>query len=83
MNLLDEKLLRAWLLALEDFTDAVEAELNTLIPELIEAGYVKEKPWGDDPDWFLWWFTEAGVKRSEELEVIRESSAGKRTEKFD
>jgi hypothetical protein len=58
---------------MEDFTDAVEAELNALVPALVEAGYVKEKPWGDDPDRFLWSFTEAGVKRSKELEAIDES----------
>ncbi len=69
MDSLDEKLLRAWLLASDDLTDANEAELNALIPVLTEAGYVKEKPWGDDPDWFLWSFTDAGVKRSEELEA--------------
>jgi hypothetical protein len=73
MDSLDEKLLRAWLLSLEDFTDAVEAELNALVPALIEAGYVKEKPWGDDPDYFLWSFTAAGVKRSKELEAMHEN----------
>jgi hypothetical protein len=69
MDPLDEKLMRAWELSLESFTDVVEAELNTLVPALIAAGYAAEKPWGD-PDWFLWWFTEAGVKRSEELEAV-------------
>lgn len=69
MDSIDEKLLRAWLLASEDVTDANEAEPNALLPALIEAGYVEEKPWGDDPDRFLWWFTEAGVARSKELEA--------------
>lgn len=71
----DEKLMRAWELSLEDFTDAVEAELNTLIPALVEAGYVAEKPWGD-PDWLLWWFTDAGVKRGEELEGMSRNPSG-------
>ncbi|HWD40003.1 MAG TPA: hypothetical protein VG944_14230 [Fimbriimonas sp.] len=71
MDLVDEKLLRAWLLASENVTAAVESELNALLPALIEAGYVEEKPWGDDPDWFLWWFTEAGVKRTKQLEASR------------
>jgi len=75
MNTLDEKLLRAWELSLEDFTEEVEAELNALVPTLIEAGYVKERPWGDDPTYFLWSFTEAGVKRSKQLEA-REGSDG-------
>jgi hypothetical protein len=81
MDPLDEKLLRAWELSLRDFTDAVEAELNALVPALIEAGYAEEKPWGDDPDRFLWWFTKAGVKRSQELEDMRESSARRRRRK--
>jgi hypothetical protein len=75
MDPLDEKLLRTWELSSGDFTDAVEAELNTLVPALIEAGYVREKPWGDDPAYFLWSFTEAGVKRSKQLEE-REGSDG-------
>lgn len=70
MDPLDQKLLRAWLLASDDLTDANEAELNTLIPALSDAGYVEEKPWDDDPDWFLWSFTDAGIKRSEELEAL-------------
>lgn len=68
MEPLDEKLLRAWVLVLEDFDDAVEAELNALLPDLIEAGYVEEKPWGDNPEHFLWSFTDAGVARGKELE---------------
>jgi hypothetical protein len=71
---LDEKLLRAWLLASEDLTDANEAEVNGLLPVLIEAGYVEEKPWGDDPEFFLWSFTEVGIRRSKELEALHENS---------
>ena len=69
MDSIDEKLLQAWLISLENITDANEAKLNELLPALIEAGYVEEEPWGDDPDWFLWWFSQAGVKRSNELEA--------------
>jgi hypothetical protein len=43
----DEMLLRAWNLALEDITEEVETRLAELLPSLIEAGYVDEKPWGD------------------------------------
>jgi hypothetical protein len=68
MKPLDNALLRAWLLASKDFTDANEAELNALLPVLIEAGYVEEEPWGSDPDYILWSFTDAGVKRSKQLE---------------
>ena len=32
--------------------------------------YAEEKPWGDGPDWFLWSFTEAGRRRSRELEAL-------------
>jgi hypothetical protein len=74
MDSLDEKLRRAWLLASEDFTDSNEAELNELLPMLIEAGYVEERPWGDDPDVFLWSFTEVGIRRGKELEVLHGSS---------
>jgi hypothetical protein len=75
MDPLDKKLLRAWELSSGDFTDAVEAELNDLVPALVKAGYAKERSWGDDPAYFLWSFTERGVKRSNELEA-RESSDG-------
>jgi hypothetical protein len=69
MDLLDKKLLRALELFYEELSDASDAELASLLPELIEAGYVEEKPWGDDPDHFLWSFTEVGRRRSEELEA--------------
>lgn len=74
MDALDEQLLRAFDLSSEEFSDDVEAELNALVPVLIEAGYVKERPWGDDPDHFLWSFTKAGVERSKQLEAPREGS---------
>lgn len=76
MDPLDEKLLRAWELSSEDFTSEVEAELNDLVPALGEAGYVKERPWGDDPEHFLWSFTDTGVKRSKELEAREGSDSG-------
>lgn len=75
MDPLDKKLLRAWELSSGDFTDAAEAELNDLVPALVEAGYVKERPWGDDPLHFLWSFTESGVKRGRELEAIHAGSS--------
>ncbi|HWD40000.1 MAG TPA: hypothetical protein VG944_14215 [Fimbriimonas sp.] len=71
MDLLDKKLLRASELFYEELSDANDAELESLLPILIEAGYVEEKPWGDDPANFLWSFTEEGVKRSKQLEASR------------
>jgi len=67
---LDEKLRRAEAIFLQDLTEDCDEELNALLPPLIEAGYITEKPWGDDPDWFLWSFTRAGVKRSKDLEAL-------------
>lgn len=72
MDLIDQKLLRAWELSLEDFTEDVEAELNALVPALIEAGFAKDKPWGDNPEYFLWSFTKAGIERGKELEELRD-----------
>jgi len=68
MDTLDETLLRAWELGVEDITDAVEEEFSILLPPLIEAGYVSEEPWGDDSGWVLWRFTPAGVERANQLE---------------
>lgn len=56
----DTILVRAWLLAVEDATDEVYDEFETLLPPLIEAGYVAS-------DGALWNFTPAGVARAEEL----------------
>jgi hypothetical protein len=58
----DAALTRAWHLALEDISDAVEDELESLLPALIAAGYV-------DADDYLWRFTPAGVARVDELGV--------------
>ncbi len=68
MNAADKALCRAWELASEDITDAVEDELNALVPILVEAGYASEEPWGEDSGWVLWAFTDSGVARAEELE---------------
>ncbi len=73
MKPLDEALLRAWTLAVEDITDVVEAEFAELLPDLIEAGYVIEEPWGKDYDdsegWALWRFTQAGIDGATALEA--------------
>ena len=70
MDPIDKKLRRAESLFLENVTDEGDAELSTLLPSLIEAGYVEERSWGDDPDWFLWSFTEAGRRRCRALEDL-------------
>jgi hypothetical protein len=67
MNAADKALARAVELYYMDSTDEVETELSDLVPILVEAGYAAQEPWGDDPDWFLWHFTDAGNKRSDEL----------------
>lgn len=67
MDPLDEALCRAHEIFLGDFSEEPDPGLNALLPSLIDAGYVVEEPWGDDPDWFLWRFTKAGVARGEEL----------------
>jgi len=65
MDSLDEALCRAWRLFLEDSSDAVDDELKTLLPALIEAGYVTES--GHSPTGSFWAFTPAGVERAEAL----------------
>lgn len=69
MNALDKALCRAEEIFLEGLSDKADTELEELLPLLVEAGYVREEPWGDDPDWFLWSFTDAGRKRADELEA--------------
>jgi len=58
----DSALLRAWELSVGDWTDEVEAEIETLLPTLVEAGYASAEE-------HLWRFTPAGVARAEELGV--------------
>ncbi len=62
--------MRVWELALEDISDAVNAEIDALLPTLVEAGFVSEEPWGEDSGWFLWRFTSEGVARVELLERV-------------
>jgi hypothetical protein len=69
MDALDKALSRAREIYLDDCSGELDAELGKLLPSLIQAGYVHEEPWGDDPDWFLWRFTNAGRKRADELEA--------------
>lgn len=72
MDSLDEKLLRAWDLFFEGESDETERQITEVLPSLIEAGYVRQEPWGKDYEesegWFLWHFTEVGVQRYKELE---------------
>jgi hypothetical protein len=65
MNAFDEALCRAATLFLEDGSDAVDKELEQLLPPLIEAGYVRE--WGHSATGSFWAFTEAGRQRAAEL----------------
>ncbi len=70
MDALDEKLRRVEAIFLQDLTEDCDEELNALLPPLVKAGYVEEKPWGNDTGWFLWAFTEAGRRRCRELEAL-------------
>lgn len=65
MDPLDDALCRAHEIFLGDLSDATDAELDALLPLLIEAGYVKEK--GRSETGSFWAFTESGVRRAEEL----------------
>jgi hypothetical protein len=67
MTAADRALARAVKLHHADPTEEVEKELADLVPILVEAGYASEEPWGDDPYWSLWRFTEAGMRRRDEL----------------
>jgi hypothetical protein len=73
MDPLDKSLARAVEISLDDPSDEAETELEELLPPLVKAGYVREQPWGEGPDWFLWSFTEAGVKRADELDAWKNS----------
>jgi hypothetical protein len=74
MDPLDRALCRAREIYFDDLSDELDAELVELLPSLVEAGYVHEEPWGDDPDWFLWSFTDAGRKRADELDATAKSN---------
>jgi hypothetical protein len=65
MDPLDEKLLRANEIFLQDLSDDDDEELAELLPALVEAGYIEKSPYG--PTEFLWGFTAAGNARVEAL----------------
>lgn len=65
MDAIDEALCRAWSLSLEDPSDDVAEELETVLPFLIQAGYVRES--GHSATGSFWAFTDAGVKRAKKL----------------
>jgi len=60
MDEADSALIRAWHLALEDYTDEIYAVFEQLLPSLVEAGYA-------EADEHTWHFTPRGVARAEEL----------------
>jgi hypothetical protein len=62
---LDRDLCRAHAIFLQDLSDATDEELGKILPGLVEAGYVEE--YGHSPTGSFWRFTEAGVRRGEEL----------------
>lgn len=67
MDDLDARLRRAHELFLGNLSDESDAELAELLPPLVAAGYVQES--GHSPTGSFWGFTDAGVKRSEQLGI--------------
>ena len=65
MDSFDDALGRAHEIFLGDPSDEADAELDHLLPRLVEAGYVKET--GHSPTGSFWALTESGVRRGEEL----------------
>ena len=65
MDALDRDLCRAREIFLDNMSDEMEAELDEILPALIEAGYVEES--GHSSTGSFWAFTKAGVKRRKEL----------------
>lgn len=63
----DKALARAIELGLEDNFEPVEAEINDLLPALVEAGYVET--YGHSPTGFLWRYSRAGIERGSELQA--------------
>ena len=57
----DQALIRAWTLT-DDWTDASEDEMETLLPTLRDAGYVEVQE-------NAWNFTPEGVARAEALGI--------------
>lgn len=67
MDELDRALRRAWEIAVDDLSDATDGELETLLPRLVEAGYVRVD--GESPTGYHWRFTREGVARVETLVI--------------
>lgn len=65
MDAVDAALCRAWALSSGDWWDAVEDEIGTLLPALVDAGFVTT--YGHSPSGFLWRFTPQGRARVHEL----------------
>jgi hypothetical protein len=62
---LDRDLCRAHEIFLGEASEATDAELEEILPDLISAGLVSE--YGHSATGSLWQFTQAGVERAEEL----------------
>ena len=65
MDELDRSLSRAWEIFLEDLSDKTDAELEDLLPALVDAGYASMA--GESPTGHIWSFTPEGVARAEAL----------------
>jgi hypothetical protein len=62
---LDRTLSRAYEIFSEDLSDETDAELDALLPPLVNAGYVAIN--GESPTGLFWRFTPAGVERAKAL----------------
>ena len=65
MEQLDDLLTRASEIFLDDPSDETDAELERLLPPLVEAGYVAID--GESPSGYFWRFPPEGVRRQEAL----------------
>jgi hypothetical protein len=68
MDQLDELLTRASEIFLQDPSDETDAELEDLLPTLVEAGYVAID--GESPSGYFWRFTPEGVLQQEALGLL-------------
>ena len=70
MDETDRSLARATAIFLDELSDETDAELETLLPPLVAAGYVAIS--GESPTGHFWSFTEESVLRQESLGLLAE-----------
>lgn len=65
MEHLDTTFRRAWEIFIGDLSDETDAELEALLPPLVDAGYVEIS--GESPTGHFWVFTPDGVAHARAL----------------